>query len=492
MDSCNIYKDIENRTNGEIYIGVVGPVRTGKSTLIKRFMDLMVLPNVEDGYEKVRIQDELPQSGSGKTIMTTEPKFVPAEAVALTLPGNASLKVRMVDCVGYLVEEALGHSEDGAIRMVSTPWSSDPMPFDKAAELGTEKVIRDHSTIGIVVTTDGSICGIQRESYVASEERVIEEFRQLRKPFAVVLNTREPHSPAAISLRDQLAEKYGAPVVIADCKSMELAEIHHILEETLAEFPASEVNFYLPGFLEGLETEHRMKESLIRGILEWSKDAQTLRDVRETLDQLKDGEIVADVTLRGTDLGTGRVDVEIQAVKGLFYQVLGEIMECPVENDGQFFRLIREFTKAKKSWDKIADAMEQVERTGYGIVQPKLSEMTLEEPEIFKQGSKFGVRLKARASSLHLIKTGISTEVSPVVGTEKQSEDLIQYLLTEFETDPNKIWDTNIFGKSLQDMVTEQMETKLGNVPENIRDKMQTALQKISDEGKEYMICLVF
>ena len=271
MDSCNIYKDIEKRTSGEIYIGVVGPVRTGKSTLIKRFMDLMVLPNVEDGYAKQRIQDELPQSGSGKTIMTTEPKFVPAEAVALTLPGKVNLKVRMVDCVGYLVEEALGHREDGVQRMVSTPWSSEPMPFDQAAELGTEKVIRDHSTIGILVTTDGSICGIDRESYIPAEERVIEEFRQLKKPFAVVLNSREPKSPAAIALRDQLAEKYAAPVIAADCKTMGLEEIHHILGETLSEFPASEVNFYLPGFLEGLETDHRMKASLIRGIREWSR-----------------------------------------------------------------------------------------------------------------------------------------------------------------------------------------------------------------------------
>ncbi|MBQ8588844.1 MAG: stage IV sporulation protein A [Firmicutes bacterium] len=492
MDNCSIYKDIEKRTSGEIYIGVVGPVRTGKSTLIKRFMDLMVLPNVEDVYVRQRIQDELPQSGSGKTIMTTEPKFVPAEAVALTLPGNANLKIRMVDCVGYLVKQALGHSEDGTPRMVSTPWNKEPIPFDQAAELGTEKVIRDHSTIGIVVTTDGSICGIDRENYLEAEERVIREFRELGKPFAIVLNSTSPDGPATTALRAQLEERYDAPVIAADCKNMGLSEIHHILGEALAEFPASEINVYLPGFIEGLETDHHIKERLIRDILEWSQGAETLRDIRETLDQLADGEIVSDVTLRGTDLGTGRVDVEIEAVKGLFYQVLGEIMGDHVENDAQFFRLIREFTKAKKAYDKIADAMEQVEATGYGIVQPKLSEMILEEPEIFKQGSKFGVRLKARASSLHLIKTGISTEVSPVVGTEKQSEDLIKYLLTEFESDPKKIWDTNIFGKSLQDMVTEQMETKLGNVPDNIRDKMQNALQKISDEGKEYMICLVF
>ncbi len=492
MDSCNIYKDIEKRTNGEIYIGVVGPVRTGKSTLIKRFMDLMVLPNVDDGYEKQRIQDELPQSGSGKTIMTTEPKFVPAEAVALTLPGNANLKVRMVDCVGYLVAQALGHSEEGAPRMVNTPWSAEPMPFDEAAELGTKKVIRDHSTIGIVVTTDGSICGIDRDSYIGAEERVINEFRQLKKPFAIVLNTTQPESDAAAQLKEQLIQKYDAPVIVADCKTMELSEIHHILGETLAEFPASEINFYLPGFIEGLETDHRIKAALIQSILEWSKGTQTLRDVQDSLNTLADGTIVSNVSLRETDLGTGRVDVELEAVKGLFYQVLGEIMECPVENDAQFFKLIKEFTRAKKSYDKIADAMEQVEETGYGIVQPKLSEMTLEEPEIFKQGSKFGVRLKAKASSLHLIKTGISTEVSPVVGTEKQSEDLIRYLLSEFESDPKKIWDTNIFGKSLQDMVTEQMETKLGSVPESVREKMQHALQKISDEGKEYMICIVF
>ena len=314
----------------------------------------------------------------------------------------------------------------------------------------------------------------------------------MNKPFAIVLNSASPNSPEAIALRAQLAEAYGAPVVLTNCKTMGIDEIHHILGETLAEFPASEINFYLPGFIEGLEADHHIKAALIRGILEWSKDAETLRDVQDTLERLADGQVVEGVSLRGTDLGTGRVDVEVEAVKGLFYQVLGEIMECPVENDAQFFQLIREFTKAKKSYEKIADAMEQVESTGYGIVQPKLSEMILEEPEIFKQGSKFGVRLKAKASSLHLIKTGISTEVSPVVGTEKQSEDLIKYLLAEFETDPKKIWDTNIFGKSLQDMVTEQMETKLGSVPENIRDKMQNALQKVSDEGKEYMICLVF
>ncbi|MBO4992231.1 MAG: stage IV sporulation protein A, partial [Firmicutes bacterium] len=342
MDSCNIYKDIEKRTNGEIYIGVVGPVRTGKSTFIKRFMDLMVLPNVENGYVKQRIRDELPQSGSGKTIMTTEPKFVPAEAVSLTLPGNASLKVRMVDCVGYLVSQALGHSEDGTPRMVSTPWSKDPMPFDQAAELGTKKVIRDHSTIGIVVTTDGSICGIDRDSYVEAEERVIREFHQLKKPFAIVLNTREPGGEPAMRLKNQLVQKYKAPVIVADCKTMELAEVHHILSETLAEFPASEINFYLPGFIEGLETDHRIKAALIQSILEWSRSARTLRDVQTSLNDLADGTIVQNVTLRRTDLGSGRVDLELEAVKGLFYQVLGEIMECPVENDAQFFRLIKE------------------------------------------------------------------------------------------------------------------------------------------------------
>lgn len=491
MENLNIYESIAERTQGGIYIGVVGPVRTGKSTFIKRFMDLMVLPNVSNTFVKQRIQDELPQSGSGKTIMTTEPKFVPAEAATLELPGNVKLKVRMVDCVGYLVDSALGHTEDGKARMVSTPWMDRQIPFAEAAEIGTRKVITDHSTMGILVTTDGSIGEISRESYQPAEERVVRELKELNKPFVVVLNCLEPEESSALELRDKLAAQYEVPVISANCAKLNQSQLNQILSETLYEFPASQISFHLPGFIEGLQNQHWIKATLINNIKEWSKTFDNIRDIKNTVDFLADGKIIQGVTLRGMDLGSGTIDVEMDAVKGLFYQVVGEIMDCRVENDYRFFELIKEFSEAKQAYDKLRDAIAQVEETGYGIVQPKLSEMALAEPEIFKQGNKFGVRLKAKAPSLHIIRTDITTEVSPVVGSEKQSEDLIRFLLTEFETDPSKIWETNIFGKSLYEMVTEQMENKLTNVPDHVRFKIQKALQKVSDEGKEYFICIV-
>lgn len=491
MSNMKIYESIARRSQGDIYVGVVGPVRTGKSTFIKRFMDLMVLPNVANQYVKARIADELPQSGSGRTIMTTEPKFVPAEAVSLALPGNLNCRVRMVDCVGYLVDSALGQTEDGKPRMVNTPWSGEPMPFAKAAETGTRKVIRDHSTMGILVTTDGTIGDIDRGSYIAAEERVVSELRELGKPFVVVVNTAAPASEAAGELCSELREKYGAPVIAANCKTMSQETLAHILSETLYEFPAAQISFHLPGFIEGLGCDHWIKATLINNIREWSKTFSNIRDIRDSAAGLADGTIIQSVSVDGMDLATGNIDLTMNEVKGLFYQVIGEIMECEVENDYRFFQLIKEFSQAKKSYDKLAAAMEQVEENGYGIVQPKLSEMVLEEPEIFKQGNKFGVRLKAKAPSLHIIRTDITTEVSPVVGSEKQSEDLIKYLLAEFESDPSAIWDTNLFGKSLYEMVTEQMENKLSNVPDHIREKVRRSLQKISDEGKEYLICIV-
>ncbi|WP_324824374.1 stage IV sporulation protein A [Sinanaerobacter sp. ZZT-01] len=491
MENLNIYENIAERSQGDIYIGVVGPVRTGKSTFIKRFMDLMVIPNVTNRYVKERIQDELPQSGGGKTIMTTEPKFVPAEAVALELPGKVNLRVRMVDCVGYLVNNALGHMEDGNPRMVSTPWQPNQIPFKEAAEIGTRKVIRDHSTIGIVVTTDGSIGEIDRESYVPAEERVVSELKELHKPFAMVLNTLQPSDESVLELQKSLEEKYHVPVIAADCAKMSSEAMAHILNETLYEFPATEIRFRLPGFIEGLGNDHWIKATIISNLKEWSKTFDNLKDVKESIASLADGNIIEDVTIKGMELGNGEIEVDMNVADGLYYQVIGEIMECDIENDYQFFSLIKKFSQAKKAYDKLEEAMGQVEDAGYGIVQPKLSEMVLEEPEIFKQGNKFGVRLKAKAPSLHIIKTDITTEVSPVVGSEKQSEDLIRYLLTEFENDPSKIWETNIFGKSLYEMVTEQMEHKLSNVPENIRLKVQRSLQKISDEGKDYFICIV-
>lgn len=491
MDNLNIYESIAERTQGDIYIGVVGPVRTGKSTFIKRFMDLLVIPNVTNSYIKERINDELPQSGSGRTITTTEPKFVPAEAISLELPGHVNFKVRMVDCVGYLVNGALGHTEDGKSRMVHTPWQETQIPFEEAAEIGTRKVISEHSTIGILVTTDGTIGEIERENYVTAEERVVKELKELNKPFVIVLNSIEPEGANAQDLKGKMEERYHVPVVPVNCARMSRETLNHILADVLYEFPVAQINFHLPGFVEGLSNEHWIKDTMIRNIKGWSQTFDTIHDIKNTIQILEDGQVVAEVSVSNINLGTGVIDITVNMIDGLYYKVIEEIMGQEVQNDRQFFSLIKEFSQDKRSYDKLKAAMDQVEETGYGIVQPKLSEMLLEEPEIFKQGNKFGVRLKAKAPSLHIIKTDITTEVSPVVGSERQSEDLIKYLLSEFENDPSKIWDTNIFGKSLYEMVTEQMESKLSNVPDNIRYKVQRSLQKISDEGKDYFVCII-
>ncbi|MDI9494612.1 MAG: stage IV sporulation protein A [Bacillota bacterium] len=491
MENLNIYESMAERTRGDIYIGVVGPVRTGKSTFIKRFMDRMVLPKIEEGHLKTQIRDELPQSGTGRTITTTEPKFIPAKAVELRLSDNTRFKVRMVDCVGYMVKNAIGHMEDGQPRMLNTPWNEEKIPFAEAAEIGTRKVIADHSTIGVLVTTDGSIGEIPREDYIPAEERVVRELKELNKPFVIILNSTAPEEPAAQKLRSELEMKYDTPVIAADCMKMDDHQIQGILTQVLYQFPAAETGFMLPGFLKGLPEDHRIKKTIIEAIKDWCQNLNTVRDIKDTVAILADGDIVKDVAITDMNLGNGRILAEIRPVDGLFYQLISEITDREVTDDSQFFQLIRELAVAKKDYDKIAPAMAQVEETGYGIVQPNLSEMNLEEPEIFRQGNNFGVRLMAKAPSLHIIKTDITTEVAPVVGSLRQSEDLVQYLLSEFESDPGKIWETNIFGKSLYEMVTEQMESKLANVPDHIRGKVQRSLQKVSDEGREHMICIV-
>lgn len=491
MENINIYESIAERTQGNIYIGVVGPVRTGKSTFIKRFMDLLVLPNVSNTYVRQRVQDELPQSGAGKTITTTEPKFIPAEAVNIELPGNVNFRVRMADCVGYLIPGVLGHMEDGKARMVATPWEAAKIPFEEAAETGTRKVIRAHSTIGVLLTTDGSIGDIGREAYVAAEGRVASELRELGKPFVVVLNSLEPESEKVRGLAAELCKSYKTPVVACNCAKMNVSTLREILVDALYQFPASEIRFHFPGFVEGLDRQHWIKSSLISSIRTWSQTFENIEDMKKSVTSLADGEVIKSISIDEMDLSKGNVDVRVEMADGLFYKVVEELTEQEIKNDYEFFSLLKEFAEAKKSYDKLRGAMYQVENTGYGIVQPKLSEMVLGEPEVFRQGSKYGVRLTAKAPSLHIIKTNITTEVSPVVGTEKQSEDLVRHLLTEFEQEPSKIWDTNIFGKSLYEMVTEQMENKLSNVPEHIRAKVQRSLQKISDEGKEYFICIV-
>ncbi|MDF2546867.1 MAG: stage sporulation protein [Anaerosolibacter sp.] len=491
MERFDIYKDIADRTQGDIYIGVVGPVRTGKSTFIKRFMDLLVLPNMENSYRKERAKDELPQSGAGKTIMTTEPKFIPNEAVELALKDNAKFKVRLVDCVGYLVNGALGHQENGKARMVTTPWFEKEIPFEEAAEIGTRKVITDHSTIGLVVTTDGSITEIDREDYREAEERVVRELRELSKPFIMILNSTNPSSEEALMLRGQLEEKYAVPVVAADCARMSIENVNEILENVLFEFPIKEINITLPGWVDGLEGNHWLKSKILNSVKQWSKDVKKINDVRDALSSFTDEEVITEALLSDIELGEGVAHIKMKTKEGLFYNILEEVTGHHIEGDHQLLGLIKEFSRAKREFDKVEKALIDVKETGYGLVPPSLQELELEEPEIFRHGNRFGVKLKANAPSLHLIRADIATEVSPLVGTEKQSEEMLKYLLAEFEADPTKIWQTNMFGKSLHDLVKEQLQNKLFMMPEDARHKMQRTLQKIVNEGSGGLICII-
>ncbi|AOY77406.1 stage IV sporulation protein A [Clostridium formicaceticum] len=491
MEKYHIYRDIAQRTQGDIYIGVVGPVRTGKSTLIKRVMDLLVLPNIENTYKKERAKDELPQSGSGKTITTTEPKFVPNEAVELVLKENASFKLRMIDCVGYLVKGALGHQEDGQSRLVNTPWFEKQIPFEEAAEIGTKKVIQEHSTIGLVVTTDGSITDIERENYIEAEERVINELKEIDKPFAIVLNSKTPDAEETQTLKNSLQEKYGVSVVIKDCATMNINDIHEILESVLFEFPITEINFNLPGWVESIESGHWLKSTIMKGIREIASHTRRIKNVETMIASLKDIENIKKVSLENIKMGEGSALIELTTDDNLFYKILGEKTGYDIAGDHQLIGLITELAKAKREYDRVEKALQDVKAIGYGLVPPSLEELALEQPEIFKHGNQFGVKLRANAPSLHFIRADIATEVSPVVGTEKQSEELVKYLLEEFEQNPEKIWETNMFGKSLHDMVKEQLQSKLQTMPDDTRIKLQKTLQKIINEGNGGFIAII-
>lgn len=491
MERYNIYEDIAKRTNGDIYIGVVGPVRTGKSTFIKRFMDLIVIPNIADEYKKERAKDELPQSASGRTIMTTEPKFVPNEATLVTLEDNIKMKVRLVDCVGYLVNGAMGHMENDAPRMVSTPWFEERIPFEEAAELGTHKVINEHSTIGLVVTTDGSISEIPRESYVRAEERVIEELKALNKPFVVVLNSAYPESADTMSLRDELQEKYNTPVVIVDCLGLTNDNINEIFKSVLFEFPVDEVNIDLPPWLDSLNMEHWLKNQLVEEMKDIFNDVKNMRNVKEAVLKLIKCENVTNAEILEIDMGKGKVKVNLTFPESLFYKILSELAGVDVNNQSELVKIISEMAAIKKQYDKVAFALHEVSERGYGIVSPTMDELTLEEPEIVKQGGKFGVKLRASAPSIHMIRADIQTEVSPIVGSEKQSEELVEYLLDEFDQDPKKIWESNIFGKSLHELVNEGLHNKLYRMPENAQEKLQETLQRIINEGSGGLICII-
>ena len=491
MTEYTIYNDIVRRTQGDIYIGVVGPVRTGKSTFIKRFMDLLVIPNIDNEHVRERTLDELPQSAAGKTIMTTEPKFIPNEAVNISIQDNASFNVRLIDCVGYCVNGAQGHTEDGEPRMVSTPWFEEDIAFDKAAQIGTEKVIREHSTIGLVVTTDGSICDIPRYEYVSAEERVVSELKEINKPFIILLNSAMPESPSAQSLKAELEEKYQVPVFLFSCADMGVSDINNIIRSVLFEFPIKEIDINLPGWIDALDSSHYLKSAIFDTVRNATCNMTKIRDVNGIVPKLEENEYLARAKVEDISLGEGVVIVNTEANEGLFYTVLGETTGLSITNDEELVSMLCSLSKAKKEYDKISNALLQVRQTGYGIVSPEIEELSLKDPEIVRQGGRYGVRLRASAPSIHLIRADIETEINPIVGSEKQSEELVHYLLSEFENDPVKIWESNIFGKSLHDLVNEGLQGKLSRMPNEAREKLQETLQRIINEGSGGLICII-
>lgn len=491
MENLDIYKDIAERTDGDIYVGVVGPVRTGKSTFIKKFMELLVLPNIDNEYKRERAIDELPQSAAGKTIMTTEPKFIPNEAVEITIADNLKLKTRMVDCVGYLVNNAIGYLEDDMPRMVKTPWSAEEIPFERAAEIGTKKVIEEHSSIAILVTTDGSITGIPREDYVEPEERVARELSAKQKPFVIVLNSADPISDECERLAKQLEAKYSTAVVSLNCTELSLDNINDIFSKILLEFPIEQINIRFPRWIEGLQDTNEIKTELFNEIKECFSETKKLKEINDDVRKLQSTQVITRTEITKIELGTGNVELNISLKEELFYKVLTEITGEEISDEGKLFAKITEFSKIKKEYDKLEYALHEVNERGYGIVNPTVDDLILEEPEIIKQGSKFGVKLKAKAPSLHMIRINTETEISPIVGSEKQSEELVNYLLSEFEEDKKKIWDSNIFGKSVHDLVNEGLQNKLARMPEEAQMKIQETLQRIVNEGSGGLICII-
>ena len=484
----NIYADIAARTGGNIYIGVIGPVRTGKSTLIKRIMEQLVIPGIEEPYRKERARDELPQSGSGKTIMTSEPKFVPEEAVEISPDGTARLRVRMIDTVGYMIDGAVGAEEDGMPRMVTTPWYDYEIPMTQAAELGTKKVMQEHCSIGLLVTTDGTITDIPRSDYISAERQAILDMKATGKPFLVVINTQKPGSDAAAALKEQLIRDYGVQVAIADCQALENEDICDLLRQLLYAFPMQQLQVHLPRWMDALEDKNPVKAALYQALLQRAEEITTLAQAQPTLSQLTQLEHVLDFTLRHIDLGSGTVVCALNFPEKLFYEILSARAGMPIANDAQLLSLLTELSAIKQEYDKISDALSSVKATGYGIVMPTAGEMKLEKPELLHKNGAFGVKLRAGAPSIHMIRVDIDTEISPIVGDEKQSQDLISYLSGE---EPEKLWQSNIFGKSVYAMIQEGITAKLVRTPEDVRDKFRGSLTRIVNEGANSLICLI-
>ena len=483
-----IYSEIAARTGGNIYIGVVGPVRTGKSTFVKRVMEELVIPAIEDPYRRERARDELPQSGSGRTIMTSEPKFVPEEAVEISPDGTSRLRVRMIDSVGYMVEGAVGAEEDGKPRMVTTPWYDREIPMTQAAELGTRKVMEEHCSIGLVITTDGSIGEIPRGDYVPAERRAIQDMKATGKPFLVVVNSREPRSEAAGAVAEYLAREFGIRPYVADCQSMDREEIGKLLQAMLAAFPMTELRVFLPRWLDALEPEHPVKTALYQSLLQRAGEIGDLGQAEEVLSSLAELEQVQDYTLRSVDLGSGVVSCAIVLPEALFYEILSTRAGIQVRTDAELLRLLSELSDVKREYDKISAALASVRATGYGVVMPTAQEMKLEKPEILKRGGSYGVRLKAGAPSIHMMRVDIDTEISPMVGDERQSQQLIDYLRDE---NPDNLWQSNIFGKSVYDLIQEGLSAKLTRMPEEVRGKFRGTLTRIVNEGASGLICLI-
>ena len=483
-----IYADIARRTGGNIYIGVVGPVRTGKSTLIKRIMEELVIPNIRDPYRQERARDELPQSGSGKTIMTSEPKFVPEEAVEISPDGTAALRVRMIDSVGYMVDGAVGAEEEGQPRMVTTPWFDHPIPLTQAAELGTKKVMQEHCSIGLVVTTDGTVTDIPRRDYVQAETRAIEDMMTTGKPFLVIVNTVNPSGEAAQAVQEHLRKQYGLEAVAADCQALDAEGIRLLLKELLYAFPMQQLQIHLPRWMDALEPEHPVKAALYEALIRRYEEITALGQAEMVLSRLRQLEDVLDFSIRHVDLATGTVTCALTFPEKLFYEILSNKAGMEIRNDAQLLALLTELSAVKQEYDKVADALSSVKATGYGIVQPTAAEMKLEKPEILHKNGTYGVKLKAGAPSIHMIRVDIDTEISPMVGDEKQSQDLVRYLTEE---EPDQLWKSNIFGKSVYALVQEGLTSKLVRTPEDVRTKFRGSLTRIVNEGATGLICLI-
>ncbi|WP_416826743.1 stage IV sporulation protein A [Ectobacillus polymachus] len=491
MEKIDVFKDIAERTGGDIYLGVVGAVRTGKSTFIKKFMELVVIPNIENEGDRQRAQDELPQSAAGRTIMTTEPKFVPNQAVSVHVEEGLDVNIRLVDCVGYTVPGAKGYEDENGPRMITTPWYEEPIPFHEAAEIGTRKVIQEHSTIGVVVTTDGTIGEIPRRDYVDAEARVVNELKEVGKPFIMVINTVQPHHPDTEVLRQSLVEQYDIPVLAMSVEGMRENDVHSVLREALYEFPVLEVNVNLPSWVMVLNESHWLRESYQEAVQETVKDIKRLRDVDRVVWQFSQYEFIDRASLAGIDMGQGVAEIDLYAPDDLYDQILKEVVGVEIRGKDHLLKLMLDFAHAKVEYDQVADALRMVKQTGYGIAAPALVDMSLDEPEIIRHGSRFGVKLKAVAPSIHMIKVDVESTFEPIIGTEKQSEELVRYLMQDFEDDPLSIWNSDIFGRSLSSIVREGIQAKLSLMPENARYKLKETLERIINEGSGGLIAII-